>query len=133
MTAKKSKRYHHGALRQALIDAALVAVEQDGAEKASLRNLARGLGVSATAPYRHFADRDALLTAVAARGFNEFATALERSAAGDISPSHGLMAMGRTYLDLALKRPQLYRLMFTYPLSGDNPEEDSRLAHSERA
>lgn len=133
VTAQSAKRYHHGALRQALMDAAMAAVEQDGAEKVSLRNLARSLGVSATAPYRHFTDRDSLLTAVAARGFEEFADSLEDSAAGDQSPSHGLMAMGRTYLDLALKRPNLYRLMFTYPLSGDNPEEPTRLEHADRA
>ncbi len=65
--------YHHGDLKSALITAALAAVEQDGPDAVSLRDLAQSLGVSRAAPYRHFADRDALLAAVAAQGFEDLA------------------------------------------------------------
>ena len=63
--------YHHGDLANALVKAALELVEQGGAEAVSLRDLTQSLGVSRAAPYRHFEDRDALLAAVAARGFED--------------------------------------------------------------
>ena len=70
--------YHHGDLRNALIAAALAAVEQDGPDAVSLRDLAQNLGVSRAAPYRHFEDRDALLAAVAARRFEVLQTSATR-------------------------------------------------------
>lgn len=125
--------YHHGALRKTLIDAAADFVDHEGAENLSLRNLARSNGVSQTAPYRHFRDKEALLTAVAAQSFAKFADALQLSADEDTSRSHGLFGMGRTYFELALKRPNLYRLMFTYPLASEGAEADEFVANSERA
>jgi AcrR family transcriptional regulator len=63
--------YHHGSLRSALVSAGMAVVETDGPDALSLRDLARSLGVSPTAPYRHFEDRRALLIAIAAEGFKE--------------------------------------------------------------
>jgi AcrR family transcriptional regulator len=104
--------YHHGDLKSALIEAALKAVEQGGSEAVSLRELAQQLGVSRAAPYRHFADRDALLAEVAARGFEDLVAQYEAALA---EPGEGLQVLRRTrrvYLDFAERRPGLFRLMF---------------------
>ena len=104
--------YHHGNLAPALVDAALKLVEQGGAQAISLRDLAQSLGVSRAAPYRHFADRDALLAAVAARGFEDLIALYEAAlvARGD-GPAR-LRTAGRAFYDFATRRPGLYRLMF---------------------
>src|ERR1700756_4893606 len=70
---KDDSSYHHGDLHAALVKAAAAEVERGGYENLSLRELAESLGVSRTAPYRHFADRRALLAAVAADGFERVA------------------------------------------------------------
>lgn len=112
--------YHHGDLRAALIDAAETLLDAGG--DVSLREAARLAGVSPTAAYRHFADKDALLAALAVRGFQEFARALGEAAARD--PGHELAARGRAYIRFALARPGRFRLMFGPLLarSADHPE-----------
>jgi AcrR family transcriptional regulator len=104
--------YHHGDLANALIAAALKAVEQDGPDAVSLRELAQDLGVSRAAPYRHFADRDALLTAVAARGFEDLIVGYEAALAHAGDGQQKLRAASRVYFDFANRRPGLFRLMF---------------------
>jgi AcrR family transcriptional regulator len=104
--------YHHGNLAPALVDAALKLVEKGGVEAVSLRDLAQSLGVSRAAPYRHFADRDALLATVAALGFEDLVALYE---AARVAPGDGparLRAAGRAFYDFATRRPGLYRLMF---------------------
>lgn len=109
--AKAPDAYHHGDLRQALIDAALAKVDQVGPDAISLAALAKTLGVSQAAPYRHFPDRDALLAAVAAQGFKAFTAALTAAAAAS-SRRSALSRMGHAYVAFGLARPGLYRLMF---------------------
>jgi AcrR family transcriptional regulator len=104
--------YHHGNLAPALVDTALKLVEQSGAEAISLRDLAQSLGVSRAAPYRHFADRDALLATVAARGFEDLVALYEAALAGPGDGPAQLRAAGRGFYDFATRRPGLYRLMF---------------------
>jgi AcrR family transcriptional regulator len=104
--------YHHGDLRQTLIDAASTVVEQAGAEALSLRELAQSLGVSRAAPYRHFVDREALLAAVAARGFEDLTRAYEVALAGPGDGPARLRAATYVYADFAAARPGLFRLMF---------------------
>lgn len=99
--------YHHGALHDALIDQAVVMLEA-GATDISLRALARRAGVSAAAPYRHFADKDHLMGAVAARGFELLAMALR---AGD-AEADPLLGQGMAYVRFATAHPALFRLMF---------------------
>jgi AcrR family transcriptional regulator len=115
------KPYHHGDLRAALIDAAETLLDAGG--DISLREAARMAGVSPTAAYRHFADKDALLAALAVRGFREFGLALGEAAARN--PGHELAARGRAYIRFALARPGRFRLMFGPLLSRaatENPE-----------
>ena len=78
---KAASAYHHGDLRQALVDAALAAIAEVGLEGLNLRDLARRLGVSPAAPYRHFADKDALVRAVAADIAHRYAAVLAQAAA----------------------------------------------------
>ncbi len=105
------KPYHHGSLRPALLAGAMELLEQKGAPSLSLREAARMAGVSQTAPYRHFAGKEALLAALAARGFEELTRALDEVAATG-NAAKPLQATGRAYVDFALARPQLFRLMF---------------------
>jgi AcrR family transcriptional regulator len=114
--------YHHGDLRNALITAALAAVEQDGPDAVSLRDLAQGLGVSRAAPYRHFEDRDALLAAVAAQGFEDLNIGYETALAAPGDGREKLRRASRVYLDFAKRRPGLFKLMFDSDLLGrDRP------------
>lgn len=116
-----SAPYHHGDLRAACLRAALELLEEDGASALSLRAVARRAGVAHSAPYRHYADRDALLSAVAAVGYRELA---EDLAAAHPSPStpDDLAAVAVAYVQFALQRPALFRAMFAEPCDGDNAE-----------
>ncbi|HEV7455889.1 MAG TPA: TetR/AcrR family transcriptional regulator [Roseococcus sp.] len=105
-------------LREACIAEALAVIERDGIEALSLREVARRLGVSHQAPYKHYPSRDHLLAEVVRRAFAAFAAHLDaRPRAED--PFDDLHAMGRAYLDYALRHPLQYRLMFGTPLPDD--------------
>jgi AcrR family transcriptional regulator len=111
----KEARFHHGNLRHALVEAGLRAVEARGSSEVSLRDLAREVGVSPTAAYRHFADKDALFAGVADLGFQGLVQASARATEVD-PPDARLMALARAYVDYALAHPKLYDLMFAEPL-----------------
>jgi AcrR family transcriptional regulator len=96
--------YHHGALRRAVLDAALEVLATEGPEALRLRDLARRLGVSHAAPAHHFGDRSGLLTAIAAEGFELLADALE--AEGD------LLAQGVAYVRFGTERRAHFEVMF---------------------
>ena len=122
-TSKKTTPYHHGDLRGALIGLALKALEKGGPEALALRSLAEQAGVSGMAPYRHFADRAALLEAVARQGFADLREELR--AVDDASdPQKALVAFGAVYVRFACARPGLFRLMF----AGAPPTPDDGLA-----
>src|ERR1700759_4947056 len=98
--AMSRRPYHHGDLREALISAAMSAVETGGPEALSLRDLAQSLGVSSAAPYRHFPDRKALLDEVAARGFADLDAAYRAARDGAADPRAALREPARAYLNL---------------------------------
>jgi AcrR family transcriptional regulator len=104
--------YHHGDLANALIDAATKVVELDGPAALSLRDLAAQLGVSRAAPYRHFADREALLAAVARRGFEALAAIYQAASEGPGDGRARLRESMRRYIAFAETQPGLHRLMF---------------------
>ena len=116
-------RYHHGDLRAALVRAAQAAVEANGPDAVSLREIAEQLGVSRGAPYRHFPDRRALLVEVAAHGFEDLAAAYGRAQAEAATPQAALRETARAYLALAFGRPGLFRLMFDSDILSDNPPQ----------
>ena len=113
--------YHHGDLRAALVHAAMELLEEGGETDLSLRAVARRAGVSPAAPYRHYADREALVSTVAAVGYRELA---ERLAAAHPSPStpEQLASVAIAYVQFALQRPALFRIMFTEPCDRDDSE-----------
>jgi AcrR family transcriptional regulator len=113
--------YHHGDLRAALVRAAIELLEESGESELSLRAVARRAGVSPAAPYRHYADREALLSAVAAVGYRDLA---ERLAVAHPAPStpEQLATVAIAYVQFALERPALFRIMFGEPCDRDNDE-----------
>ncbi|MEO1620337.1 MAG: TetR/AcrR family transcriptional regulator, partial [Cyanobacteria bacterium J06632_3] len=116
---------HHGDLRQALLSAALVILETKDIKSLSLRQVARQAGVSHTAPYRHFADKAALLAAVAQEGFLEFGKYLQ-AAVVEEQPLESLRATGVAYVQYALDHPTHFRVMFGH--FPDNEPNDSKLS-----
>jgi AcrR family transcriptional regulator len=108
---KPRHAYHHGDLREALIQTALRVAEQGGPEAISIKALASTLGVSQPAPYRHFADREALLVAVTAEAFRQFNATL-REAAARPSKRSKLSRLAQAALLFGLERSGIYRLMF---------------------
>src|SRR5258708_6887496 len=107
----RKKSYHHGDLRRALLDAALALLEKSGVEALTLREGARRVGVTAGAPYHHFADKEAIVASVAEEGFVELGEAM--AAARDAAdPASRLGAMGRSYVRFAVAHPAHFRVMF---------------------
>lgn len=117
MSTSLNSPYHHGNLRQALLEAALIILEKEGEAGLGLRDLARAVGVSPAAPYRHFDSRAALLEALAVTGFQRFSAAMEAVAASN--PPDPMAAMGKTYVLFALSNANLFRLMFSPQLKKD--------------
>jgi len=118
--------YHHGDLRAALIAEGLRHLEHHGEAAMSLRGLAKDVGVSPNAPYRHFADKTALMAALAAEGFRTFADAIV--GASSRPPLEALKAEGLAYLAFAREHPSLYRLMFSpegYRLTSDTCQQQA--------
>ncbi|WP_172842175.1 TetR/AcrR family transcriptional regulator [Bradyrhizobium lablabi] len=110
-------------MRAALLGAAAVEIERGGYENLSLRELAASLGVSRAAPYRHFVDRRALLSALAAGGFEELAAIYRKAIGTGKTPRTRLATSGRAYLAFAAERPQLFRLMFASDLFDAGPPD----------
>ncbi|ALL79577.1 TetR family transcriptional regulator (plasmid) [Pseudonocardia sp. EC080610-09] len=119
MPATQRSSYHHGDLRAALLTTAMGMLEHG--ESFSIRAVARGAGVSPTAPYRHFPDREALESALAAQGLRDLKADLTP---GREPPStvEDLADLGVAYVEFALRRPALFRLMFGNECDDENDE-----------
>ena len=122
---KSDDAYHHGDLRAACLLAARQLLEEDGSAALSVRAVARRAGVSPTAPYRHFAERDALVSAVAAEGYRELAGQLAAAHPSPATPDD-LAAVALAYVRFALDHPAMFRLMFAEPC--DPSSEDRAVA-----
>jgi AcrR family transcriptional regulator len=109
---KRADQYHHGDLRRALLEEALRTIQADGVDHLTLRSVGEKLGVSRTALYRHFSDKQALLAVVGREGFRMLRLALvdawERHGRGRA----GFEAMGAAYVTFAMTHPSHYRVMF---------------------
>ena len=113
-TLKSRGAYHHGDLRNALVEHALAALRAVGPESLSVRALADEIGVSPSAAYRHFADREALLAQLAQIGFERLRESMAGAAAAAArrQPKTAVRAIGSAYVRFAVAEPELYRLMF---------------------
>lgn len=107
---RRPDRYHHGDLQRALLLEAVRTIHADGAAALTLRGVGNRLGVSRTALYRHFADKQALLDEVAAEGFRMLRAALRE--AWEPGGRRGFDEMGRAYVRFAVTHPSHYRVMF---------------------
>ncbi|MXP20260.1 TetR family transcriptional regulator [Gordonia sp. HNM0687] len=116
-----TRAFHHGNLRQELLDRAEAMLRKRGIEALSLRELAREAGVSHGAPRSHFPDKAALLDALAARGYERLADRAEGLAHADLTPRERLLALGRAHLDFALRDAALADLMYAAKAAGPSP------------
>lgn len=108
-----SSLYHHGNLRQSLLDNSAQLLREEGVEALSLRRLAELSGVSRAAPYHHFKDKQALLAAVAEQGFTQLAGLLQHVVSNEqVALEQRLQQAVLGYLDFAQTQPALYQLMF---------------------
>lgn len=129
LRAPSRSAYHHGNLREALVEEAKKVLETDGLDALSLRGLARRLGVSHAAPSHHFADRAALLAELAADGFATLADRLEVVAAEGL----GWAGAGMVLVDLALEKPAGYRLLFCSGITAGSPPSQRLRVEATRA
>ncbi|MDX2201148.1 MAG: TetR/AcrR family transcriptional regulator [Hyphomicrobiaceae bacterium] len=109
--AAARREYHHGDLRRTLVVAALALANEVGPENVSVREAARRAGVSPGAPFRHFPDRTALMTAVAEEAMARLRSAVERDVADDGPPLPRLEALGRAYLRWVLENPMHFEII----------------------
>ncbi len=112
-------KYHHGDLRSALVAGGLELLRERAADDLSLREVARYVGVSATAVYRHFPDKQAMLFALCERGAQQLAEIQGKAVTDAGGGVAGFEAAGRAYIYFALENPGLYRLMMATKASGD--------------
>jgi AcrR family transcriptional regulator len=122
----KGGRYHHGDLRPALVDAAIDVIAERGVRDFSMAEASRRLGVTTAAPYRHFADRDELLAAVAARGLTVFAVMLSGAADAADTPAQRLAAMAGAYVRFAAQQRPLFDALFSSGLDKSRHPELQR-------
>ncbi len=123
---RKSGRFHHGNLRPALIQAALQVLQRRGPEAITLRKIAHLTGVTHTAPYRHFADKDALLAALAAEGFRSLGDRMQQVKTAD--PLDRLLEVGVEYIHFAIENPAQFRLMYGPELAARELHPDLKAA-----
>ena len=128
-SAFEKKSYHHGGLRAALIEAGLTLLETRAADDLGLREVARSVGVSPTAIYRHFPDKRALMVALAEEGLARLAVAQRAASEAAGGGVAGFSATGAAYVRFALANPALFRLIFANSGKGDllagQPEDEA--------
>ena len=128
---KPAAAYHHGDLRRALLAETARTIRNEGVDGVTLRAVGKRLGVSRTALYRHFADKPALLAAVAREGFQAFTRELAQAWTVAGGGRNGLRAMGTAYITFAIANPSHYRVMFG--AFKDLCERDAELAADAQA
>lgn len=140
MKTHPRRPYHHGDLRQALVDAAIELLRKSGLDALTLRGAARAAGVSQAAPYRHFKDRKALVAAVADDGFRRLRLAMSEEAApspsrpGSRKPqtprdaASGLRQLAVEYVRFAHEHPAEYRVMFGAEILTDDDYDELRIS-----
>ena len=121
MTRKEKKPYHHGNLRQSFVEASLEVIAEQGPEGFTLRDIARRLGVAPSAPYRHFADKEEALAAVAAECGERLGAAMDAAAAESENPLERFRLAGLAYVRFAVEHPAYFKVMSHAHISGQAP------------
>lgn len=123
----KTPAYHHGNLRHALIEAGAQLIEIKGVSGLSLRGVAKQAGVSHTAPYRHFKDKNALLAGITEVGFSQLAGSLQKVIIDNPdAPREQLIEAGAAYIKLSIQNKQMHNLMFGGAWEFCNDDEEIR-------
>ena len=125
-------KYHHGNLKQALIDAGIRIINREGEQGLSLRKVAAACGVSHSAPYAHYKDKDELLSAIKASVTEQFTEYLNKAVDGmkEESTEKAIVAMGRSYVKFFIDNPDYYQFLFynqkitVHLMPGEIHEED---------
>ena len=120
--------YHRLNLKSSLLDSAVALVGEVGPQAFTLREVARRAGVSHNAPYRHFRDKDDLLAAVAAQGFDRLTEQMHKAMAKGVTAAERLSLAGRGYVQFALQWPQHVLVMFETPVPVDERPEHAQAA-----
>lgn len=133
VSTSEKRAYHHGDLRAAAIAAGLELLKSRTADDLGLREVARAVGTSATALYRHFPDKGALLRALAGEGLRLLAVAQRQASDAAGGGAAGFNATGSAYVRFALTNPALFRLIFSNPMPHDlkalaTPDSDDAMA-----
>ena len=131
MPNSKAKPYHHGDLKAALIDGAVELIAERGVRRFSVAELSRRLGVTVAAPYRHFANRDELLAAVAVRALHAFREALAAQSSVSDPPEQRLAAMAAGYVRFAAQQPALFEVVFGVGLEKKKRHAELRQAYED--
>ena len=121
------KNYHHGDLKNALVKAGIQILSKEGLGGLSLRRVAKKAGVSHTAPYAHFADKQALIAAISTEGYHQLYEQLTTT----VETNHGnpqnlLVEVGWAYVQFALKDPELFKVMFSGVIEQEKDYPDFR-------
>jgi AcrR family transcriptional regulator len=111
-SAPRARAYHHGDLRNALLQAARTILEEESLANLSLRAVARRAGVSHAAPYRHFPNHEALLVEIAIEGFEELRSGLAAAGVAPGAESDRIAKIGAAYMSFVARRPEVASLMF---------------------
>ncbi|AWZ02551.1 putative HTH-type transcriptional regulator [Rhodobiaceae bacterium] len=135
MSVKTKSTYHHGDLRKAVLREAPGCIAEQGLDKFTLRGLARDLGVTHGAVYKHFADKRELLVALALSGHEGFAATLRDAATRDQGVDDRIKSVARAYVRWALANDSLYQIMFGPRLNEDgrHPELEEAIEETFRA
>lgn len=113
-------------LRRALLDASLALITVEGLGRFSMREVARRAGVSHQAPYHHFTDKEAILAALVAEGFDRLRDESRRALEGAHDAAARFTALGQAYVDFALRNPAYFQLMFRSELVREHNHEETR-------
>ncbi len=123
MLTKPRGKYHHGQLAEALIGTALEELDKHSLDKLSLRGIARQVGVTATAAYKHFASKEDLVAAVREAAFMAFVSTIRQAAESSPVAEQSMIAMGMAYLDFAEQHANWFDLIFSAP--APNSQDDA--------
>jgi AcrR family transcriptional regulator len=126
----RRKPYHHGSLHSALVEASIALAREGGPDRVVLREAARAAGVSHSAAYRHFTDREALLAEVSRHARSELAAEMRRRVNRAKDPLERLQAVGTAYVEFALTQPGLFRTAFISHPAAAHPDDHDRTAGS---
>ena len=112
MQTNSNSNYHHGNLKDSLIQEALIVIEQDGISHITLRELTKRVGTSRSAIYRHYSSKDELVKAVILAGLEKLDAAIHPTLLEDVNTLDKLYNMGKAYMNFAIQNPNLYRTIF---------------------